>query len=158
MKEIWKPIFRGLYEASSLGRVRRSRDQRVISHFIQRYAAVDCYTRQGRCHRLVHRLVAEAFLGPCPRGKEVNHKNGRRLDNRPENLEYVTAAENKAHAVANGFVSHGDRHPNSKLTAAKVRQIRRKFKPGMCAALAKEYGVHLATIDYIVRRKTWVRA
>lgn len=158
MKEIWKPIFRGVYEASNKGRIRRTRDKYVLSHFVQRYAAVGCHINDIRHQRLVHRLVAEAFLGPCPRGKEVNHKNGRRLDNRPENLEYVTAAENKAHAVANGFVSHGDRHPNSKLTAAEVRQIRRKFKPGMCAALAKEYGVHLATIDYIVRRKTWVRA
>ncbi len=42
----------------------------------------------------VHRLVMEAFVGPCPAGKEVNHKNGIRSDPRLVNLEYVTHSEN----------------------------------------------------------------
>jgi hypothetical protein len=40
----------------------------------------------------VHRLVAEAFLGPRPAGKETMHLNGDRTDNRVANLAYGRAA------------------------------------------------------------------
>lgn len=54
---------------------------------------------EGVCkNTLVHRLVAIAFLGPPPPLHEVNHKNGKRSDNRLENLEWVTRSQNVAHS------------------------------------------------------------
>lgn len=49
--------------------------------------------------RTIHRIVAEAFIGPIPEGMVVNHKNGNILDNRVENLEIVTPLENSQHAI-----------------------------------------------------------
>ena len=46
----------------------------------------------------IHRLVALSFCEGYEDGKDVNHKNGNRLDNRAENLEWVTRAENINHA------------------------------------------------------------
>lgn len=48
-----------------------------------------------RIYRASHKLIALAFLGEKPTPKhQVNHKNGVRVDNRPENLEYLTSREN----------------------------------------------------------------
>ncbi len=44
-----------------------------------------------------HKLIALAWLGERPPGGEVNHKNGRKTDNRPKNLEYVTHSQNVQH-------------------------------------------------------------
>lgn len=58
--------------------------------------------KDGKIHRRrVHRLIAEAFLGPCPeKGYQVNHKNFNTLDNRVENLEWVSGKDNMRHYYA----------------------------------------------------------
>lgn len=54
---------------------------------------------------LVSRLIATAFI-PNPENKDfVNHKNGNPLDNSIENLEWVTRAENQAHAFKTGLIN-----------------------------------------------------
>lgn len=105
----------------------------------------------------VHRLVAEAFIGPRPMGLQINHKNGVKSDNRLENLEYVTQSENMKHAFATGLQSNvGERHSGAKLTEAKVKQIRSmlslRFRQSEIAALM---GVDPSAISHIKRGATW---
>jgi hypothetical protein len=65
------------------------------------YLYVGCFVGKGpnkqRLWRRVHRVVAQTFLGKIPKGKEVNHKNLDKHDNRVENLEYMTRSENQIH-------------------------------------------------------------
>ena len=50
----------------------------------------------GKKH-LIHVVLAKHFLGEKPPGFDVNHKDGNKLNNNIENLEYISHAENKAH-------------------------------------------------------------
>lgn len=100
MSEIWRsiPSFPE-YSASSLGRVKGPRG--ILSTPKTKGGYLTCSFRCSGVKRTttVQRLVAEAFLGRAPTQKhEANHKNGKRSDNRPDNLEWVTHAENMAHA------------------------------------------------------------
>lgn len=63
----------------------------------------------------VHRLVMLAFVGPSD--LVVNHRNGIKTDNRLENLEYITQAQNIQHALDNGLMNNrGEKNGHSKLS------------------------------------------
>lgn len=118
MEEIWKdiPDYEGIYQASNLGRIRTAPDKttytelRGIRHWEMRImkgrgnnkhtgARVGLW-KNGKCKDwLVARLVAITFLGqPSADKNTVNHINGNRLDNRLENLEWLSLADNIRHA------------------------------------------------------------
>jgi hypothetical protein len=103
--------------------------------------------------------VAEAFLGPIPNGREVNHKNGVKTDNRAGNLEYMTRRENLQHAKRLGLLDNeGERNPMAKLTAEQVLQIRSRYRfgggPGY-KALAAEYGVTWEAVRNLIKGQSW---
>ncbi len=110
MTEQWKECCEGFYEVSDLGRVRRAKPGkttwvgRVLKHkpgkrgYCRIHAVMDGVTKE----RKVHQLVAEAFLGPCPPGKEVNHKDTVKTNNKASNLEYITHNGNLLHALRTG--------------------------------------------------------
>ncbi len=109
MKEAWRliPGCDG-YAVSSSGRVLGLRGFVLSASTNNRgYKAVQA----GGKLRTVHRLVAAAFLGPCPASKQVNHKDCDKANNRIDNLEYVTQLENNQHAIRSG--RRAKRHRNS---------------------------------------------
>lgn len=101
--------------------------------------------------RRVHRLIALAFHGPCPPGMQVRHLNGVPDDNRPGNLRYGTAAENKQDQAVHG-------RSGRSLTADLVREIRVRHAADArqtCNVLATAYGVSARTISQVLTGRTW---
>lgn len=89
---------------------------------------------------LVHRLIAEAFLGECP-GKTVNHKNGNKTDNRLDNLEWMTDQENRDHArEVLGKTGHGEANGKCKISAETIVKIKEGGRTAV--SWAAELGCH----------------
>lgn len=51
----------------------------------------------------IHSLVAKFILGERPTGLCINHIDGNKLNNKPDNLEYITISENTLHSIRNGM-------------------------------------------------------
>jgi hypothetical protein len=103
----------------------------------------------------VHRLVLDAHVGPS--SLQVNHKNGIVDDNSLENLEYVTAAENRAHAkhILDAYPK-GSKHPNAKLDEDAVRQIFGLIDAKLSdREIARRFGCTSTNIWFIRHGKAW---
>lgn len=166
MSEIWKspPSFPG-YEVSSAGRVRsvvrlKAGEKRTI--IVGRdngrgYELIHMVVGGKRTGRCVHRVVADAFIGPCPIGMEVNHKDCNKWNNTPGNLEYVSRGRNIAHAYEKGrrIASAGERNCKAKLTVEQVAEIRRIGRSLPQSQVGKMYGVRQSAISAILTGKYW---
>jgi hypothetical protein len=123
------------------------------------FTVVLCYPGTGKKKRmtLIHRIVAEAFLGPCPHKWEVDHKNGIKTDNRVENLEYVTSSENTRRSFAMGLQTgkRGEENPLAKLTEENVKDIRALASTMMQKDIATMFGISKMAVCFIVNRKRW---
>jgi hypothetical protein len=100
--EEWKLINGYDYSVSSLGRIRNNRTGRILKGVPNTFGYLQVFLyKNGRSKRFtVHQLVASYFL-PDQMGKEINHINEDKLDNRVENLEYITHKENCNYGTRN---------------------------------------------------------
>lgn len=99
-------------------------------------------------YRYIHRLVLLTFVGKCPSGKEVNHKNSIKTDNRLTNLEYLDRKLNSQHqGVENG---------NAKLQEKDIFKIRKLFKKGISKAqLSRMFNISDSHVGQICFGKSW---
>lgn len=106
--EEWRPIKDWeAYEISSFGRVRSlHRGGRIRKpHIKMGYAFIDLWMH-GKCkHFTIHRLVLWSFGPPQLPGFECNHKDGVKLNNHIDNLEWVTRSYNQIHAIKMGLAN-----------------------------------------------------
>jgi len=108
---------------------------------------------------LAHRLVWLHVHGPVPDGLTINHIDGVKDNNRPENLELATHGEQALHAlhvIHTRVPTAGERSWTAKLNEAQVSDIRQRYGLGeKQKALANDYNVHPSTISNIVHAVTW---
>jgi hypothetical protein len=165
--EIWKPIpsCDGIYSASNFGRIMRSKapqGRATVGRIMKQslvcgYKSIDMAVGGKRRKALIHRLVLEAFVGPCPEGHEGSHLNGDRTDNRLENLAWETGSENNARKKEHGTFLKGELCSSAKLNTEQVRTIRSMCDQGhQILAIARLFNVSECAISGIKYRRTWV--
>ena len=102
MKEVWMdiPMYTGIYEVSTLGRVRSKITNEFAKPFKNEkgYLIVKIYLNGQMKNERVHRLVALTFIPNPNNYPQVNHIDYDRTNNRIDNLEWVSIEENQARA------------------------------------------------------------
>lgn len=173
MKEIWKELydFPG-YCVSSLGRVKGPRS--ILKPLIDKYGyyRICLYRNRKKYYKFIHSLILESFIGPRPKGYECNHKDGKKENNKLNNLEWTTPSENQKHAFRLGLQTSlkGEKCPTRKLSSNDVKWIRdifnnseyklskdgRKFYKNITyKQIANLFGICYQNIDCILNNKTW---
>ena len=115
-----------------------------------------------RFPRQVHRLILEAFVGPCPLGMECCHNDGNPANNNASNLRWDTRKSNHRDMVLHGSytpppVMRGEKNNHNVLLEEQVRIIFHAYHDGAYSSpeLALAFGVDRTTISKIITKKNW---
>lgn len=176
LTEVWRPVvgFEDKHEVSSLGRVKTLPYERrhwcglTIPQAVRilkqsphsgGYRVVTL--RDGKKH-YVHKLVMAAFVGEAD-GRDVNHINGDKSDNRLENLEYCDRLHNVRHAIATGLQDNGgEGNGMHKYTAEQITAAHHMVQSGSSQeAASRATGVHTETVRQVVgnhAQRDWLGA
>ena len=104
--------------------------------------------------QFIHRLVAEKYI-PNPENKpQVNHKDGNKLNNSVDNLEWVSNMENRQHAVKNLLHLSGEKCPWSKITQKDVDFIREN-KQYTARQIAEMFNISITNVRTIRQGRSW---
>jgi hypothetical protein len=177
--EEWRPVV-GFpdYAVSSKGSVRRvraDRHGRISGRNLVGIARPDGYL-QVTLHestvqtvRLVHRIVCEAFHGPCPgKGFHAAHGDGNRAGNHASNIRWATISDNNRDKIFHGTIRcgadhhanlrpecmpRGSSHGNAKLSDAAVQRIR--ADPRRQRQIAADHGVSQSLVSLVKLGRIW---
>ena len=148
------------FQISNRGYLYSKRTNKILKTYI-RPSGYECVATKvngtNLCFR-IHRLVAQAFI-PNPLNKpEVNHKDGNKLNNNVENLEWTTSSENMLHAYDTGLANAkaGIDNTNAKLTIEDIKFIKNSMES--CRKLGKIFNVHHTQISRVKRNVAYKNA
>jgi hypothetical protein len=151
--ENWKhiPGFEEKYAVSDLGNVASLRfDRLLLPGLFGEYLWVSLSEDGTPIRSAIHRIVLITFKGFDFRRQFGNHINGIKIDNRLENLEWMTTSENLVHStmvLGNNL--------NQKLSRGQVSEIKSLFGSISQAEISRRYGVSQMTISKIASGKLW---
>ena len=151
------------YEVSNLGRIKRichamgATVGSIVNPWKNKsgYLLVGLSRKSSVKTRLVHRLIAEAWIGPIA-GMDVCHNNGIRHDNQLKNLRIDTRKGNMQDIYKHDTHIRGERCGTNKYSEALMRQIKKEIKAGgVVRQIALKHGMPASTLYSVAQGKTW---
>lgn len=160
--EIWKsiPNYENYY-VSNLGNIKRNNKllkQWNLTKKLYKNYSYKCVSlsKNGIVKKfLVHRLVASSFVNNPLLKSFVNHINCNSIDNRAENLEWVTNKENLIHASKNGLMERGSKRHNAKLKEEDILKIRSLSGIKSHIEISKMFNISQPIVTRIINKKVW---
>jgi len=158
MRWIWLPV-KGYpnYYVSDYGEVINMDTMRILKKD-NRKGYFSVRLSNGNVSKVfsIHRLVATAFLGNSSNLPQVNHKDGNKVNNHVDNLEWCTQEYNLQHQQVNDLVLRGEKNGMSKLTESQVVNII-KLNDGKHSRkeVSKMFNCCTDSIGNIWNNKTW---
>ena len=166
MIEKWKEIkeFKK-YKISSEGRIKSfhkyaKTNNRILKKCLDKngYEIIHLSNKKFNKIKKVHRLVAIAFIQNIKNKPQINHKNGIKIDNSINNLEWCTLKENLIHArIILNLQNNGENNPNVKINYKIAKKIKKEYllKKITRKKLGEKYKISKSTIDRILTNKYW---
>lgn len=172
-QEIWKDIpgYEGLYQASTLGMVKnlsryvntkwvtkRPVQEKILKPQTSKVTGYCSVAIQSNRRYLVHRLVGLTFIDNPQNKPCINHKDGNKLNNCVDNLEWATYSENSVHSYENKLQLPvcGEKHGLSKLNNKIVSDIISLLKEGKTLSdISIKTGVDKSLISNIKNKRNW---
>ena len=150
-KEEWIQYIEEFY-ISNKGRIKNINTGKIRKTSIDHSGYERLYTKSRNGKMILiypHKAVAEKFVDNPNNKPVVNHKDGNKLNNEKDNLEWVTAQENTQHALKNNLSSNSYKR---KLTQNQIYDITNiyKRKEKSMRQLANLYQVSSTTIFNII--------
>lgn len=106
MNAEWRDVvgYEGRYRVSNQGDVWSVASNRAMRGYVTGagYRRLSLSGGGAATFVLVHRVVLEAFVGPCPDGLVTRHLDGNPLNNALSNLTYGTYTENNLDILRHG--------------------------------------------------------
>lgn len=164
------------YEISDYGRIRTK--NRIINYISKRYTKSRnntyksislrpyktkkdrlrvCLCKNSKTKKyFIHRLVLEAFVGPCPEGMECCHNNGDPSDNKLENLRWDSKTENAKDRIKHGTHRQGEKINTAKIKGDEVWLIKKLIHNNICSEkIMKIFKISSSIYYKIKNRVTW---
>lgn len=139
--------------AASGAKIGRTLKQRAMQNG---YMVVTISMNSKTKTHLVHRLVAEAWIGRIPAGLDVCHNDGNRANNHALNLRFGTRKENMQDTIIHGTTNRGVRCGSNKYPESMILDIRARHDRGNKARqISIDLGIPIGTVWGVVRRDTW---
>lgn len=155
------------FEISTFGKLRNSKTKHIYKPTLLSSGYYSVRTtlgsRKRKIHIIIHKAVAHTFIPNPDNLPEVNHKDGKRENNRASNLEWCTSHHNQKHKYDIGLFDirkiSGENNHSSKLTWEDVGYIRTSYVPRSrkngARALAKKFNVSVPTMLSVIHNETW---
>lgn len=156
----WVPGYEGDYAVSDSGRVFSCKGgspvERKLQESPQGYRHIQAWKDGSGSKLYVHRAVLLAFRGSPADGHECRHLDGDPSNNSLANLKWGTRKENSQDRIKHSTQTKGASHPDARLTAKDVREIRDRHADGEPRELiAEDFPISEAHISTIVAGRSW---